>query len=349
MEKLKNLKSCWESRRREMSKKIGMDVGTNMLIAGISENDKNPIFKNQRDCFYKIKPKTEVNKTSIKMSLDKRGVSYIIDEDGCFVIVGQDSLDIAIERNDVAKRPMMKGIISPKDKASLPMLKFIIKELIGEGQKDDKCVYSVPAKPIDGNFDTVYHREILGTYIRQMGYTATHINEAFAIALSELLDDGLNGICISYGAGMTNVAITYLGDLLVEFSILRAGDFIDMSVANALDVSPSLVQMEKEAGTDLYKPSTKIMEAISVYYSSVINYTIQNISYELKKREKSLPQFKDPVTVVVAGGLSLAKGFVRRVEESINIVDLPMRIGNVRRAEDPLKAVAQGALIAALM
>ena len=332
-----------------MSKRVGIDVGTNMLIAGISENEKDSVFKSQRDCFYKIKPKTEVNKTSIGMSLDKRKVNYIVNEEGHFVIIGQDALDIAIERNDVAKRPMMKGIISPKDKVSLPMLKLIIKELIGEGQKGDKCIYSVPAKPIDGDFDITYHKEILGMYIQQMGYTTRHINEAFAIALSELLDDGLNGVCISYGAGMTNVAVVYLGDLLAEFSILRAGDFIDTSVARALDISPSIVQMEKEAGTDLYNPQTKIMEAISVYYSSVINYTMQNISYELKKREKSLPQFKDPITVVVAGGLSLAKGFVKRVEESIKTINLPMKIGNIRRAEDPLKAVAQGSLIAAMM
>jgi len=332
-----------------MSKNVGIDLGTNLLVAGISENDADPIFKIQRDCFYKIKPKTEVNKTSIKISLDKREANYLIDENGTFIVVGQNALDIATERNGVTQRPMSSGVISPKDKASLPMLKLLIKTLIGTGEKGDRCIYSVPAKPIDGSFDVLYHKEMMGVYLRQMGYIATSINEGFAIALSELLEEGLNGMCISLGAGTVNIAVVHEGDPLVEFCLTRAGDYIDQSVANALDLSPSIVQMEKEAGTDLYTPTTKIMEAVSVYYSSVINYTIQNISYELEKREKALPKFKDPITIVLAGGLSLATGFVRRVEETIKTVKLPMEVGSVRRAEKPLYSVANGSLLAALM
>lgn len=332
-----------------MSKLVGLDIGTNLIVAGISEDGKDPIFRSQRDCFYKIKPKTEVNRSSIKTSLDKRQVSYIVDENGHFVIVGQDSLNIATERNDTTQRPMSKGVISPKEKASLPMLKLIIKTLIEEGKKGDKCIYSVPAEPIDESFDILFHKEMMGMYIGQMGYIASPINEAFAIALSELLDEGLSGMCISLGAGTINVAIIHEGDPLVEFCLTRAGDYIDQSVARALDVSTSIVQMEKEAGTNLYNPSTKIMEAIAVYYGSVINYTIQNISYELEKREKSLPKFKDPIPVVLAGGLSLATGFVKRVDKAIKLVNLPMEIGSVRRAENPLFSVANGALLAAMM
>lgn len=330
-------------------KHVGIDVGTNMLTSGISKGGKDPIFRSERDCFYKIKPKTEVNKNSIKMSLDKRKVNYLIDEDGVFIIVGQDGLNIASERNDTTQRPMSRGVISSKEKASLPMLKLIIETLIGKGEEGDKCVYSVPAEPMDKSFDILYHKEIVSHYLRQMGYIVTPINEAFAIALSELLDEGLSGMCISLGAGTVNISVVHEGDPLIEFCLTKAGDFIDQSVARALNISQSIVQMEKEAGTDLYDPRTKIMQAISIYYNSVIHYTIQNIAYELEKREKNLPKFNDPIPVVVAGGLSLAKGFIGRVEESIKTVKLPIEIGDIRLAEDPLKAVAQGALIAAMM
>jgi hypothetical protein len=325
----------------------GLDIGTNMLVAAMLDDDGNPVFKMQRDAFYRIIPKTEVNKNSIRVSLDKRGTNYIIDEDGSFIIVGEDALEIAIERNDYAKRPMHKGVISPKEKASLPMLKLIIETLIGTGKKDDKLIYSVPAKPIDSNFDIMYHTEMMGMYIRQMGFEAFPINEAFAIALSELLDDGLTGIAMSFGAGMTNICAVHEGDPLVEFSVTRGGDFIDQSVGNALDVSPSLVQMEKEAGVDLYNPSTKIMEAVTVYYTSVINYTMKCIAYELKQRKKDLPNFRDPVPVVVSGGLTLATGFVKKVNEILPGVDFPIKIGEVRKADEPMKAVANGCMLAA--
>lgn len=325
----------------------GLDIGTNMIVAGMLDDEGNPVFKMQRDAFYRIIPKTEVNKNSIRVSLDKREANYIIDTDGSYIVVGEDALEIAIERNDIAQRPMMRGVISPKEKASLPMLKLIIETLVGKGNKGDKLIYSVPAIPADGNFDVVYHSEILGLYMRQLGYESQPMNEAFAIALSELLDDGLTGICLSYGAGMNNICVVHEGDPLVEFSLLRGGDFIDQSAGRALDISPSLVQMEKEAGTDLFDiGNSKIMEAVAVYYSSVINYTIQNIAYELKKREKTMPLFREPIPIVVSGGLTLAKGFVRKVQEAINNTDFPIKVGEVRRAEEPMKAVANGCLLA---
>ncbi len=326
----------------------GLDIGTNMLVAGMLSEEGTPVFKMQRDAFYKIVPKSEVNRNSIKVSLEKRGSNFIIDEESNFIVVGEDALEIAIERNDVVKRPLQRGVISPREKDSLPMLKLIIEKLIGKGEPGDKIVYSVPAKPIDSVFDIVYHSEMMGMYLREMGYEPFPINEAFAIALSELLDDGLTGICLSYGAGMTNVVVVHEGDPLVEFSVTRAGDFIDNSVGNALDISPSLVQMEKESGVNLYAPdeNNKIKEAVSVYYTSVISYTLRNIAYELIQREKDLPIFKNPIPVVVSGGLTLADGFTRKVEEVLANIDFPMQIKEVKRAVKPMQTVANGALLA---
>ena len=325
----------------------GLDIGTNMLVAAYMGEDDTIKYKMQRDAFYKIVPKTQVNERSVRMSLEKRGANFILDKEGNFVVVGEDALEIAIERNDVAKRPLRKGVLSPREKDSLPMLKLIIESLIGRGSDGDKVVYSVPARPVDGNFDIVYHEEMMKTYLREMGYEPVPINEAFAIALSELLDDGLTGICLSYGAGMTNTAVIHQGDPLIEFSLTRAGDYIDQSVGTALDISPSLVQLEKEAGVDLANPSDKIGEAVSVYYSTLINYTLQNISFELEKRKKDLPIFREPVPIIVSGGLTLAIGFVKKFEQCLSGLRFPVAVSEVRRAEDPMRSVAAGALLAA--
>lgn len=324
----------------------GLDIGTNMLVAASVDEEDNIVFKMQRDAFYRITPKSEVNKNSIRMGLEKRGANFIVDGHD-FIVVGEDALDIAIERNDTAQRPLQRGILSPKDKSSLPMLKLIIESLVGKGSEGDKIVYSVPAKPIDTTFDIVYHTEMMGMYLKQMGYESQPINEGFAIALSELLDDGLTGICLSYGAGMTNVVVIHQGDPLVEFSMTKSGDFIDQSVGNALDIPASFIQKEKEAGVDIIKPSNQIMEAISVYYSTVVNYTFDNIAYELKKRKKELPLFRDPVPVVVSGGLTLAKGFEDKVKQAVSRLNFPFTIGEVRRAAAPMKSVANGCLLAA--
>ena len=244
----------------------GLDVGTNMLVAASKDENGSPIFKMQRDAFYIIHPKTEVNRNSIKISLDKRGANYIIDENGSYIIVGEDALEIAIERNDYAKRPMQKGVISPKEKASFPMLKLLIESLIGKGNEGDKCIYSVPAKPVDSTFDIMYHTEMMGLYLRQMGYIATPINEAYAVALSELLDDGLTGIAISLGAGMTNIVVVHEGDPLIEFSVTRGGDYIDQSVGNALDLPASFIQKEKEYYCNFAEPHSILHFSIKFDY-----------------------------------------------------------------------------------
>lgn len=324
----------------------GLDIGTNMLVAASFGEDGAPVFKMQRDAFYTIVPKSQVNKNSVRISLEKRGANFIIDEEENFVVVGEDALEIAIERNDVAKRPLRKGVLSPREKDSLPMLKLIIKSLIGKGQEGEKIVYSVPARPVDGSFDIVYHTEMMKKYLKEMGYDSYPVNEAFCIALSELVNDNLTGITLSYGAGMTNVAVIHQGDPLVEFSLTRAGDFIDQSVGTALDVSPSMIQLEKEAGVDLFNPTDKIGEAISVYYSSLINYTMNNIVYELNKRKKELPVFRQPVPIVVSGGLVLAKGFTKKFKKNLANLNFPVEIKEVRRSEDPLRTVANGCLLA---
>lgn len=329
-----------------MNKGVGLDIGTNMLVAAFFDNGGNPVFKMQRDAFYRIVPKSEVNRNSIRRALENRKFNFIEDKDGSFIVVGEEALETAIERNDVAKRPLRRGVISPKEKDSLPMLKILIENLIGRADKDTPLVYSVPAKPIDGDFDIVYHMEMMGMYLGQMGYRAQPINEAFAIALSELLDEGLTGICLSFGAGMVNCAVIHQGDPLVEFSMTKGGDYIDQAVGNALDISPSLVQLEKESGVDLFEPKSKIMEAVSVYYNTVIKYALENITFELLSRKKDLPIFRENVIMVVSGGLTLATGFEEKVKAVLNTIEFPIKISEVRRASSPMTAVAHGCLLA---
>jgi hypothetical protein len=329
-----------------MSKGVGLDIGTNMLVAATFDGDGNPVFKMQRDAFYRIVPKSEVNRNSIRRALENRKFNFIEDKEGSFIVVGEEALETAIERNDIAKRPLRRGVISPKEKDSLPMLKILIENIIGKAEKGTPLVYSVPAKPIDGDFDIVYHTEMMGLYLGQMGYVAQPINEAFAIALSELLEEGLTGICLSFGAGMVNCAVIHQGDSLVEFSMTKGGDYIDQAVGNALDISPSLVQLEKESGVNLFEPKSKIMEAVSVYYNTVIKYALENITFELNNRKKDLPIFREKVIMVVSGGLTLAEGFEEKVSSVLPTINFPINVSEVRRAVSPMTAVANGCLLA---
>lgn len=325
----------------------GLDVGTNTLVSSYMDENGSPVFNMQRDAFFRITPKSNVNSNSIKMSLDKRKADYIVDSDGTYIVVGDDALDLAIERRGITERPLTNGVISPKNRKSLPIIKIIIKNILGNAIPGSKVVYSIPGQPVDKDFDVVYHQEILGMYLKDLGYIPSAINETFAVAISELLDEGLTGLTISFGAGMANVLVIYEGESIIEFALTRSGDYIDNSVATALDTSSALVLQEKESGTDLYNPQGEIQDAIVVYYNNVIKYTLDNIAYELNKSSKKLPVFKDGITMVVAGGLTLADGFVRKIEENLSKMDFPVKISKVKRAADPMTTVSHGCLLAA--
>lgn len=324
---------------------IGIDIGTNSLCAAKLDDSGVVTFQLERDAFFRIEPKSDVNQRSIRSSLERRKANFI-EEGTDFIVVGQDALQIAMERNSISSRPMAKGVISPKDKNNLPMLKLLISSLIGKGGGNTPLVYSVPAKPIDMDFDIHYHTNILNMFFMEQGFISQPINEAFAIGLSELLDEGLCGICCSLGAGQVNFSVIHEGSPLIEFSTTMSGDYIDKSVATALDLSPALIQLEKEDGIDLYKPTNKITEAVAVYYSTVLNYTLQNLEYELKRRAKDLPIFREAVPIVVSGGLTLAGGFVTMFEEKLSAVKLPIKISEVRAVESPMTCVANGCLLA---
>lgn len=331
-----------------MIKGCGLDLGTNMIVYAAMDEEDKPIYKKQRDAFYRLTPKSEINAKSIKRALEEKKANFILDGSD-FIIVGEDALLMANDRNDNARRPMSKGVLSPKEKDSLPMVKLLIKSVVGEGNKETPIVFSVPAAPVDSDFDIFFHTEIIKSYLFEIGFiNPTPINEAFAVAFSELIDDGLNGLCLSFGAGMVNVVVCYEGDAVAQFSITRGGDWIDSQAGKAVDEKASLIQIEKEGGIDLINPGTnKMHEAIAVYYKILIKHSIDVILYELKKAE--LPFYRNSLPIIVSGGLTLANGFVDLFKQEIKGREFPFGVKEVRRAEDPMTCVARGALLASTL
>jgi activator of 2-hydroxyglutaryl-CoA dehydratase len=88
-----------------------------------------------------------------------------------------------------------------------------------------------------------------------------------------------------------------------------------------------------------------VLDAVCSYYERLIDYTTKNLS-ETLSQSRSLPKFKEPLTIVIAGGTSLAKGYVETFEKKLRDNNFPLPIKVVRHASDPLHSVAKGCLIA---
>lgn len=326
----------------------GLDVGTSFIVLA-KEIDNNIVFKDFRDAFYSIKPSTPVASKMIEKGL--AGKVFIKDNDGTFILLGKDAIEKAIERNDTAKRPMYRGVVSSKEKDAKKILAFILQEVTGKAENPgEKLVFCVPAQPVDQedeDFDIGYHEDVVKSILSDVGYDARAINEAEALCYAELENCDYTGIGISCGAGMTNVCVMLNGEPVVVFSTTKSGDWVDRMSAVATGEADSIVQAEKEAGGfKIGEPTDNpILAAVSAYYERLIDYTTKQLASALTDH-KSLPKFKDSLTIVVAGGTSQADGYIEHFSKKIVENNFPLKIKEVRHANDPLHAVAKGCLIA---
>ena len=325
----------------------GLDVGTSFIVLA-SEKDNNVEYKDFRDAFYIIKPSTPIANKMIEKGLE--GKIFIKDADNSFILLGKDAIDKAIERNDNARRPMKKGVISASEKESRKILSFILKEVVGKASPEDKLVFCVPAQPVDvedDNFDIGYHEDVVSSVLKECGYNVKVINEAEAICYAELENANYTGISVSAGSGMQNICVMLNGEVVVKFSSTKSGDYIDRMVSLATGEKDTIVQAEKEHGIyEIGKSNDNpILEAVSAYYERLIDYTTKQICAHLTNH-KLLPKFKDPLKIVVAGGTSLANGYVQIFLQKLVENNFPLPIKEVVHAEDPLHAVAKGCPIA---
>jgi hypothetical protein len=326
----------------------GLDVGTSFIVLSSDAKD-GIVYKDFRDAFYIIKPTTPVATKMIEKGLS--GKVFIKDADGSFILLGKDAIEKAIERNDTAKRPMFKGVVSAKEKDAKRILAFILKEVAGQASEpNEKLVFCVPAQPVDQedeDFDVGYHEDVVKTILAECGYDAKAINEAEALCYAELEDTDYTGIGISCGAGMTNVCVMLNGEPTVVFSTTKSGDWIDRMSAVATGEPDSVVQAEKEGGNfKIGEPNENpVLAAVSAYYDRLIDYTTKQLSAALTGH-KLLPKFKDPLKIVVAGGTSQANGYIEKFEEKLKGNDFPLSVKEIKHAADPLHAVSKGCLIA---
>lgn len=328
----------------------GLDVGTSFIVLAEQTESGRVKYKDFRDAFYVIKPTTPIAAKMIEKGL--AGKTFVKDADGSFIILGKDAIEKAVERNDSAKRPMHKGVVSSKEKDARRILTYILKEVAGTpSETDEKLVFCIPAQPIDQedeDFDVGYHEDVVIKVLSESGYSARAINEAEALCYSELENNDYTGVALSWGAGMVNVCVILNGEPVVKFSTTKSGDWVDRMAAVATGETDSIVQAEKENGDfTVGQPNdNQVLSAVATYYDRLIDYTTKQLASAMDGH-KSIPKFKDALPVVVAGGTSKAKGFVELFAKKLEENGFPLPVKEVRHANDPLHAVARGCLIAA--
>lgn len=327
---------------KESFRGVGVDIGTMNLVSA-RKTAKGVETRRMRDAFLDLPSES---KKMLKLS----GVSYV-DRGDEILILGDAALDTANIFGREARRPLSGGLISSTETDSLEVLGLLVRNVLGDPlEQDEHCYFSVPAAPIDvAGRDIVYHRGIFDRIVSECGYTPHSGNEAMAIIYSETAKDGFSGIALSFGSGMTNVALAVNTIEGLSFSVGRGGDWIDSGAAKSIGSTQARMCSIKEKGIDLNNPEGREQEALVFYYKNLVEYVLDQIAAQFKTIENrfSLPK---PVPLIVSGGTSMAGGFL---EFFTGVFDrkrkkFPIQVSEIRAASDPLNAVAHGLLVQAM-
>ena len=331
-----------EKSEKKQKKGCGLDAGTMNLVAA-RQGAKGIETKRIRDAFLDLPPES---KKMLKLS----GVSYVEKEDE-LLILGDAALETANIFGREARRPLQAGLVAAGEMDALEVLGLLVRNVLGEPKEEGEvCYFSVPAAPIDQpDKDVIYHQGVFERIIEECGYTAYASNEAMGIIYSETSKDGFSGIAISFGSGMTNVALSVNTIEGLSFSVARGGDWIDHGAAKAVGSTQARICAIKEQGVDLMNPQGREQEAISFYYKNLIEYTLDMIAKRFRtiQGQFALPR---PIPLIVSGGTSLAGGFMELFEKVFKKKKrkFPIEVSEIRCASDQLNAVSYGMLIQAM-
>ena len=331
---------------KEVSRKngIGLDIGTSFINCAFMDDDEEIQIRTQRDAFFDIE-----NDKFARNMLKANKANYIESDDSkSLYVIGQEAINFANVFKREVRRPLHKGVISTREPEALLMIKTIIKNVLGEPIcKKEICKFSVPATPIDADYNVIYHENVLKSFIESFGFEAISINEGQSVCFSELDDEGFTGLAISFGAGMVNVSLAFMGTASVQFSIARSGDWIDENAAMAIGERVTKMTTVKENGIDLLAPKDRYEESISIFYRNFVAYVVKAFEKKLKDTA-DVPEFPEPISIILAGGTSLAINFDKVFKQEIEKIKLPFSVKDIRLAEDQMFAVAKGCLYSAL-
>lgn len=327
----------------------GIDIGTCNLVSALQDNNRQIQYKTIRDVFLDMD-------IEAKPMLKNSQMDFIDSTDKIYLI-GDHALTMANLFKREARRPLSKGVLSPGELEAERILMVLIENILGKSvMPGEICYYSVPAKPIDSEMDIVYHTAMFSKFISNLGYTPKALNESAAICYSNAAPEQFSALALSFGSGMVNICLMFKGMIAMAFSLSRSGDYIDNAAALATGATSSKIMAIKEKGINLLDPSDgdpktfREREAIIIYYKSLVLYALESIKNEFLKRQGAMMELPHAIPIIISGGTAKAKNFKEFFEAAFKSIQSkwPIPTSEIRMAADPLNAVAQGLLVAAL-
>ena len=320
---------------------LGLDVGTSRIV--VARGMDQPHYESELNAFITL-PYSRLAESL----LQREGVFHEV-SGGELVVSGNDAQRFAEVFHVETRRPMLRGVLNPQEPHSLAVMRGIITRLVGKaGAAGRKIFFSIPAPSLEGNSAIAYHEASIQQILKQLGFSAQPIQEGLAVVFGEMSGSNYTGIGISCGSGLCNVCLAVLSVPVISFAVPKAGDYIDAQAASVTGELATRLRVQKELNFVVNGLSgDRVQNALSVFYDDVIQ-TLANALRSTISSTQRLPKLDQSVPIVLSGGTAIPKGFLNRFTTALGTEDFPIKISEVRVAEDPLNSTARGALMAAL-
>lgn len=366
------------SGERVIMTNLGIDVGTKTIVISYKDQKNKTSYISEINGYWPFERGTAFienmlsDPNKIRADGTKRPARFFKDNDSNqLIVLGKDAEEFAYSKNDTLLRPMAEGGITPDD-LSLTVLTAIIHGLMNMAEKHVgvfkdalSVVYCTTAEALNKANNIDFHERvvdlILKSYNTEAKITFNKIKESHAIVVN-MSPDG-TGIGISWGAGTITVSYVKYGLEIYSFCWVGAGDYIDLQVAMRHGYDPEnskFKKKSKETPTTVSKKKTsvdltpgveykdRLMLDIVLHYDVLISQVIDGIVSGFEENEAQA-RIDDGIDIFMAGGTSSPKGFVERVKAKFEERELPFKINNIKRHENPLFCVAEGCLKACEM
>ena len=182
----------------------GLDVGTSRIVLA-TLNGESVNFTPQLNAFVDI-PYSRMT----EQMLARENILHQVEHDRIYAY-GNRADEFAKFLEGDTRRPMQGGMLNPSEPRNLQMIELLLSRMCGRAGDGEKLCLSVPSAPPDRDTDLIYHERSVQGICQKLGYQAQVVNEGLAVVYSELKDANFTGIGMSFGGGMCNICVAYLG------------------------------------------------------------------------------------------------------------------------------------------
>jgi hypothetical protein len=220
------------------------------------------------------------------------------------------------------------------------------------------CVVAPPLPGANGDVTGTREWDFFSRVIRMRGYQPVAIDRPSALVLAELGHAGFTGVALTFEDFRCAAVIARCGQALVQAGIPRGLAWIDEVLARAagyvvwdMDGNSyvdfdTVLRWKQTASPSLVAPDSPEADTLARCYQSLLHELVRELAAR-SLDSRDVATLRGPLPLACCGEATLARGFVQLLADELNRTGLPIGVGDIRIADDPVFTVARGCLIRA--